>query len=97
VSYKVIVSPDAFDGLKQIDGDTLRQLAPCIFASLNELGSDPIKHGERPLVPYPVAGQIFYFQCRVDGVNYNLAAVFCYDETETEIHILSVGYRRAIM
>lgn len=58
VSYNVIVSPNAFEGLRQIDRDTLEKLIPCVFASLME---------------------------------------FCYDDSETEIHILSVRYRRTVM
>ena len=97
MSYNVLVSPDAFDGLKQVDRDTLQKLLPCIFTSLTNLGNDPVRLGEKPLVPYPVAGQIFYFDCAAEGINHHLAAIFCYDDSETAIHILSVRYRRTVM
>jgi hypothetical protein len=97
MSYKVIVSPDAFDGLRQMESGTLLKMLPCISSSLEQLAEDPVRLGERPLIPYPGGGQVFYFQCRVDGINYRLAALYCYEETETEIRILSVRYQRIIM
>lgn len=97
MSYNVIVSPEAFDGLKHIERDALLKLIPCIHNSLQTLGKDPVGLGQKPLVPYPEQGQIFSFQCRANDVSYSLVAIFCYDQSETEIHILSVSCRRTIM
>jgi hypothetical protein len=97
VNYNVIVSPNAFEGLKHVEPDALLKLIPCIHRSLQALGANPVGLGQKPIVPYPEQGQIYPFECHANGVSYKLVAIFCYGESETEIHILSVRFRRTIM
>lgn len=97
MSFNVVVSPDAFEELKRVEPERLVQLLPCISSALENLGQDPVGLGQRPLVPYPESGQVYYFDCRADGVNYWLAAIFAYDQNEADIHILRVTFRRIVM
>ena len=97
MSYNVVVNPDAFEELKRVERDVLMQLLPCISSALEALGKDPVGLGQRPIVPYPESGQVYYFNCHANGVNHWLAAIFAYDQNEQDIHVLRVTYRRAVM
>ncbi len=92
MSYEILVDPNAFEPLAALNlPEGIIQL---VESAIYALSIDPVRYGERPLIPYPGCGQMYYFDCPVEGTVYHCSANFVFTVDEQAIYIRRVECRR---
>jgi len=95
--YEIRLHASAFSDLAGIPGGISAELQEGIRAALDRLSDDPVKLGEKPVVPYPVLGQIYPFVVQDGETSRRLVAIFIYGEDERTLNVLRVRYERIIL
>ena len=100
MSYAVVVSRKAFDGLKNAfvdEGGVPLEVIAATVDALTRLAENPVELGRKPLIPYPGNPQVYAFSCTVGDVVHRFAALFSYGQNENTLFIHAVRHERMVL